>query len=324
MTRLIGWWENTFVQWPNTSLSKMWGQLKIECMKRVLIHLALLAVIASPYEGNAAQLFLSWADNSKDEEGFRIERKKSTHGKFEEIAIVGPNVTSYTDASAQVGATYCYRVRAFNPVGNSAYTQEICATAGPKEPSKSRSIMGSYEVRRPTSLYSQPNEDSQQVAAIRAGMKVDVVGIQGDWLEIGPKQGRPPGFIRRDSSVPREGANGVAIIKVSSRGFRGLFSRRPKTSILSVDGKEVAKSNIVEVSAGPHVIGIECIGAPRRFSSRKIRDTFNYDLPAKGGHTYQINAELVGGMCKLWIDERNAKNHLRTIPDRRDSLRVSR
>ena len=71
-------------------------------MKRFLIHLTLLVVIAWDYEANAAQLFLSWADNSKDEEGFRIERKKGTQGKYEEIAIVAPNVTSYTDLSATI------------------------------------------------------------------------------------------------------------------------------------------------------------------------------------------------------------------------------
>jgi len=236
-----------------------------------------------------------------------IERKKSTHGKFEELNVVGPNVTSYTDVSTQVGLIYCYRVRAFNSIGNSAYSQEFCAVARSKQASKSKRTIGSYEVLRNTSLYSQPKDNSQKVAAIQEGLKVDVVGIHGDWLEIGPKQGRPSGFIRKDSTLPKEGANGVAIIEVSSGGLRGLFSRRPSTSILSVDGKEVTKSDLVEVLAGPHVIGIECSGAPRRFSSRKIRDTFNYDLEARGGHTYQVNAELVGGMCKIWIDETNSK-----------------
>jgi len=283
-------------------------------MWRVLIQLTLLAVIAWNFDANAAQLFVKWTDNSKDEKGFRIERKKDKQGSFEEIASVGPNVTSYTDAGASVGTTYCYRVRAFNSVGNSAYTEDICVTAGPKEPSKSKAIIESYEVRRNTSLYSQPSESSQHVAVIKKGMKVDVVGIVGDWLEIGPTPRRPSGFIRTDSTVRKQEANGAAIIKTSSGGLRGIFSRRPNTSILSVDGKKVAKSDLVEVSAGPHVIGIECIGVPRRFSSRKIRDTFSYDLQAKGGHTYQINAELVGGMCKLLIDETSNKT-----PSREDN-----
>jgi len=272
-------------------------------MRRVLIYLMLLAATAWHYEGSAAQLSLRWADNSKDEEGFRIERKKGTQGQYEEIAIVAPNVTSYTDINAQAGTKYCYRVRAFNSGGNSTYSQDTCATAVSEEASKSKPIIGLYRVYRATPLYSQPSADSQQVATIPAEMKVQVVDIVGDWLEIQSEHGHGSGFIRKDSTVPKETPSGVAIIKTSSSGFLGLFSRRPNTSILSVDGKKVAKSDLVEVSAGLHVIGIECSGAPRRFSSREIRDTFNYDLEAKGGHTYQINAELVGGMCKLWIDD---------------------
>ena len=104
-----------------------------------------------------------------------------------------------------------------------------------------------------------------------------------------------------------ETASGVAIIKTSSSGFLGLFSRRPDTSIVSVDGKKIAESDSVEVSAGPHVIGIECTGSPRPFSSRKIKDIFAYDLQIKSDHIYQINAELVGGICKVWIDETSSE-----------------
>jgi len=181
-------------------------------MKRFLIHLTLLAAFAWHHNANAAQLSLSWADNSKDEQGFRIERKAGTKGKYEEIAIVRPNVTSYTDNSARAGTKYCYRVRAFNSVGNSDYSQETCATAAPEEASKSKAIIGLYHVHRATPLYSQPSADSQQVGTIPAEIKVQVVAILGDWLEIQSKQGRGSGFIRKDSTVPEETASGVSKI----------------------------------------------------------------------------------------------------------------
>ena len=63
------------------------------------------------------------------------------------------------------------------------------------------------------------------------------------------------------------------------------------------------KSESVEVSGGAHVIEIECIAIPGFFSSKTIKETYNYGLQAKGGRTYQINAELVGGLCKVWIDD---------------------
>ncbi len=62
---------------------------------------------------------------------------------------------------------------------------------------------GPYRVLRPTSVYSEPREDSRQIATIEPGTKVQVVDDQRDWLEIRSKHGRPPGFIKKDSVVPK-------------------------------------------------------------------------------------------------------------------------
>ena len=78
---------------------------------------------------HAASLILQWADNSGNESGFTIERKSGSTGSYSHIATVGANVNSYTDATITAGTAYCYRVRAFNSTGNSAYSNEICGTA---------------------------------------------------------------------------------------------------------------------------------------------------------------------------------------------------
>jgi hypothetical protein len=94
-----------------------------------LIFFFLLIPVSWQSEADAGQLQLAWTDNAADEDGFQIERKTGTTGSYTQIATVGPNVTSYSDFSLADGATYCYRVRAFNSVGNSAYTLEECAAA---------------------------------------------------------------------------------------------------------------------------------------------------------------------------------------------------
>ncbi len=67
-------------------------------------------------------VILTWNDNSGNEDGFRIERSKDNI-EFVEIAVVGENVTTYTDSdSLEVGQMYAYRVRAFNEFGTSGYT----------------------------------------------------------------------------------------------------------------------------------------------------------------------------------------------------------
>ena len=88
----------------------------------------LLTVLGSPAVVTAAQVTLSWSDNSTNEEGFRIERRTGTTGTYAEIAAVGVNAASYTDVNLANGTTYCYRVRAYNAGGASAYSNEQCAT----------------------------------------------------------------------------------------------------------------------------------------------------------------------------------------------------
>ena len=75
----------------------------------------------------AAQLKFTWTDNSTNETGFKIERKTSTIS-YTQIAQVGANSTTFIDYSVTSGATYCYRVRAYNDAGNSAYSNEACGT----------------------------------------------------------------------------------------------------------------------------------------------------------------------------------------------------
>jgi hypothetical protein len=82
----------------------------------------------------AASLRLSWVDNSQNENGFDVERKAGTNGVFSTVVTLGSNVTSYTDANLSDSTTYCYRVRAFNSVGGSPYSNEACATTSASAP----------------------------------------------------------------------------------------------------------------------------------------------------------------------------------------------
>ena len=87
---------------------------------RALFPLLLLLIACVRHgEAHAAQLHLSWIDNSNNEDGFEIERKIGENGTFGQIAIQGANLNFYTDDNLAPGTTYCYQVRAFNAAGNS-------------------------------------------------------------------------------------------------------------------------------------------------------------------------------------------------------------
>jgi phosphodiesterase/alkaline phosphatase D-like protein len=81
------------------------------------------------------QINLSWADSSKTETGFKIERKKGTAGAYAEIATVGADTVNFADTSGLSPNTmYFYQVRAFNAGGNSAYSNEASAKTLPMLP----------------------------------------------------------------------------------------------------------------------------------------------------------------------------------------------
>ena len=71
---------------------------------------------------------LSWADNSDNENGFKIERKTGSDGTYGQVDATGPGATSYSDTGLGASTAYYYRVRAYNGAGGSSYTNEASAT----------------------------------------------------------------------------------------------------------------------------------------------------------------------------------------------------
>jgi titin len=83
-----------------------------------------LAAVAN----SSTQVTLTWADNANNEDGFRIERSTGMANKFAQIAVVSPNVVSFIDTGVSGSTKYFYRVRAFNSVGSSAYSNNASVT----------------------------------------------------------------------------------------------------------------------------------------------------------------------------------------------------
>ena len=90
--------------------------------------LAVTALLSCLGLAHAAQLSLTWTDASTNEDGFKIERATGTAGAYGQLATVAANTTGYADGTVNAGTTYCYRVRAYNTVGDSAYSSPACAT----------------------------------------------------------------------------------------------------------------------------------------------------------------------------------------------------
>jgi hypothetical protein len=65
-------------------------------------------------------LTVTWRDNSTNENGFEVLVGTTP-------VTVGPNATAYRVDKVPPGTTMCFRVRAFNVAGYSAYTPSVCA-----------------------------------------------------------------------------------------------------------------------------------------------------------------------------------------------------
>lgn len=80
-----------------------------------------------PVSGSVLQLM--WTDNSTDETGFEIERSETgSGGPFTLITTVPANEVSYSNTGLALSVNYCYRVRAVNSGGYSAYSNTACGT----------------------------------------------------------------------------------------------------------------------------------------------------------------------------------------------------
>jgi hypothetical protein len=78
---------------------------------------------------SSSQINLTWADNASNEDGFKIERCQGAGcSSFAQIATVAAGVISYPNTGLAAATSYSYRVRAYNAVGDSAYSNTASAT----------------------------------------------------------------------------------------------------------------------------------------------------------------------------------------------------
>ncbi len=81
---------------------------------------------------SAAQVDLRWSDGSSNEVGFKIEQGQN--GNFQQIAVVGTDITAYSVVGLSPTTDYSFRVRAYNEGGDSGYSNEASAHTLPLPP----------------------------------------------------------------------------------------------------------------------------------------------------------------------------------------------
>jgi hypothetical protein len=92
-----------------------------------------LAVLLSATQLEAAQVTITWRDNSANETGFNIQRKLFTDPdtSYANIGQSAANIATFVDKTVTPDVIYCYRVNAFNTSGQSPWSQPACLLATP-------------------------------------------------------------------------------------------------------------------------------------------------------------------------------------------------
>jgi surface antigen/PKD repeat protein len=77
---------------------------------------------------SASRIDLTWVDNASNEDGFELEHSLDGSTGWTRIVTLGADITSYPSVGLSGCSTYYYRVRAFNTVGDSPYSNVASAT----------------------------------------------------------------------------------------------------------------------------------------------------------------------------------------------------
>ncbi len=83
---------------------------------------------------NSSSIQIRWADRSHNELGFKLERKLSTAPNWLEIVSLPANVKTYNDTGLVQNTTYNYRIRSYNSIGYSGYSNIANATTNDMAP----------------------------------------------------------------------------------------------------------------------------------------------------------------------------------------------
>jgi TolA-binding protein len=145
----------------------------------------------------ALVVFLAWAFWTPNDRGSLAQQEEKIRDMEDRIARLQKELedSSKQIASLQAGSDEPTRARRSQRIVNNSRREET------RRADQNLSSERFYQTVRSTSVFEEPSASSRKVGSIANGTKVRVVGSTDDWLEVRSKQGRPPGFIRRDDAV---------------------------------------------------------------------------------------------------------------------------
>ncbi len=102
-------------------------------MKKLLLTLGFVLGLSTAAHA-AISIQLGWKDNSNNEDGFGIEQSSTQDFQvFNQVGTTAQDVATFNTGTVAPNTQYCYRIFAFNTVGQSGYSNVACVTT-PSQP----------------------------------------------------------------------------------------------------------------------------------------------------------------------------------------------
>lgn len=199
---------------------------------------------------------LTWKDNSANEGGFEIWRRRksgTTLSPWEMSGLTGPGATSFVDTALIPSATYQYKVRAVSTSGRSDYfpkdknTVVEVATAEDREPP---SPPGNVRVKRMgvdiLRLYWNPSVDDSGIREYRVTSGDQTISTR-DTTVLMRDLAVNATYTFRVTSIDMGGNESAAIEAVTFTGVYGLFFGHSPGGWTSLDSIDFTRPEITGV-----------------------------------------------------------------------------
>lgn len=125
---------------------------------------------------------------------------------------------------------------------------------------------GSYETTADVNIRSGPGTKYDAVTTIPKGIKVNVVGREGDWMKVESKQGNKPGYINEKYARPLE-TEQVAQAKTATPSVAGAY--RTLRDVELRDGPGTKFKVVTTLPAGIKINVVRAEGDWLRVESKK-------------------------------------------------------
>ncbi|MBN1673679.1 MAG: fibronectin type III domain-containing protein, partial [Kiritimatiellae bacterium] len=106
--------------------------------------------------GSSTRIDLTWSDNSSDETRFKIDRRQSGTDLWVRIAEPAADSTAHSDAGLAAETKYYYKIKAYNALGNSAYSAVAAATTPAGDDGVKIAKGATWRYRKGTTEASKP------------------------------------------------------------------------------------------------------------------------------------------------------------------------